>query len=252
MGEAGGSTVGAIGTGWAVHGEVRVHYLEARPEGRGPAVLIVPGFGEEAADHHELLAALAPRRAVAVDLRGRGPSTAPPDGYRLEGHVGDLEAAATAAGLGRVHVVTYSRGTTYGLAWALAHPDRVASITIGDYPAAQLVPPASWVDKAARRIWRGRPMTDRMSRASMAAMVNDAVSVEFWDALAGLARPVQVIRGGNGGMVDDTTAARYASAVADLRMVTFESSGHDLWSPDPQRFPTTVRSFLDEVDRSTR
>jgi pimeloyl-ACP methyl ester carboxylesterase len=237
------------GSRWADNGAVRLHYLDARPSAPGPAVLVVPGFGEEGADHVELLDALAPRRAIAVDLRGRGPSTEADDGYRIEDHVGDIEAIAADAGFGPVHVVSYSRGTSYALGWALRHADRVVSVTIGDYPAAQIVPPTSFVTDAPNRRWRQRPVTDTMPQAAIEAMVADAVGMEFWDELAELHRPVLLIRGGTrGAMVNDAVEDRYRSAVPEIRVVRFEDSGHDLWSPDPDRFPAAVVSFLEDVE----
>jgi pimeloyl-ACP methyl ester carboxylesterase len=145
--------------------------------------------------------------------------------------------------------VTYSRGTSYGLAWAFRHPDQVVSITIGDYPAAQIVPPDWFAETMASRRWRRRPITDIMPREAIDAMVADAVSIEFWNELGEIDRPVLLIRGGApGAMVDAAMEARYRRAVADLRVVGFDQSGHDLWSPDPHRFPATVRAFLDDVE----
>ena len=234
---------------WAMNGLVRLHYLEARPLARGPAVLVVPGFGEEAADHLDLIEAVAPRRAVVVDLRGRGPSTVTIGGYRIEDHAGDMQALVSAANIERLHLVMYSRGTTYGLAWAFAHAEQLASITIADYPAAQIVPPANFAEMTAKRVWKGRPMTDRMPQVAIEALLADAVNIEFWDEMAGLRVPVQLIRGGaERAMVGDAILERYRLAVVDLRVVTFEESGHDLWSPDPHRFSATVKSFLDDVD----
>jgi non-heme chloroperoxidase len=235
---------------WATNGELRLHYLDARPSAPGAAVVVLPGFGEEALDHTELLEALAPRRVIAVDLRGRGRSTVAAVRYRIEDHVEDLAAIIAASGIDRLHLVTYSRGTTYGLGWALAHLDQVASITIGDYPAAQIVPPSSFSEMAGQRRWKGRPMSDRMPLGAIAAMARDATAVEFWDALAEVRQPMLLIRGGaRGAMVTDTVAERYRRTVRDLRVVTFEESGHNLWRPDPYRFPATVSSFLDDVER---
>jgi non-heme chloroperoxidase len=239
---------------WAYHGDLRLHYLDARPSAPGPTVVVVPGFGEEALDHLPLIVGLAPRRVVAADLRGRGPSSPSTTGYRIEDHAADLRVVLAAAAVGPVHLVTYSRGTSYGLAWALAHPAQVKSITIGDYPAAQIVPPATLPDMAARRIWKQRPMTERMPRAVIEAMVADTVAIEFWDDLAELDRPVLLIRGAMpGSMVTDAVEARYRQAVRDLRVVVFEDSGHDLWNPDPDRFHLTVAAFLDDLEgRSSR
>lgn len=234
---------------FAHNGGVRLHYLDARPSSPGPAVVIVPGLGEEAADHLELLDAVAPRRAIAVDLRGRGSSEVAPHGYRFEDHVGDLDAIVADAGADAAHVVTYSRGTTYGLGWALRHLDRLVSITVGDYPARQIVPPAALADYVATRTWRQRPMAERMPTAAVEAMVADAEAIELWDDLTAVRQPMLLIRGGaTGAMAGAEIESRYRHAVPHIEVVCFEESGHDLWSPDPDRFAATVRAFLDQVD----
>ena len=51
-------------------------------------------------------------------------------------------------------------------------------------------------------------------------------------------------------MVDDDAESRYRTTVADLEVVCFADSGHDLWSPDPHRFGETVAAFLDRVEGS--
>jgi hypothetical protein len=59
------------------------------------------------------------------------------------------------------------------------------------------------------------------------------------------------VRGGaQGAMVTEAVLARYRGAVSDLRVVSFDESGHDLWQPDPTRFATTVASFLSDVDEA--
>jgi pimeloyl-ACP methyl ester carboxylesterase len=231
------------------NGDVRLHYLDVRPSSPGPAVVVVPGLGEEAADHVELLGAVAPRRAIAVDIRGRGASEVATHGYRFEDHVGDLVAIVADAAVDAVHVVTYSRGTTYGLGWALRHLERVVSITVAEYPAVQIVPPTALADYVATRTWRQRPMAERMSAAAVEAMVADAETIELWSDLTAVRQPMLLIRGGaTGAMAGPEVEARYRRAVPHLEVACFDESGHDLWSPDPDRFAATVRAFLDRVD----
>ncbi|MCU4183497.1 alpha/beta hydrolase [Acidiferrimicrobium sp. IK] len=244
---------------WAANGSVSLHYLDRRADRHEPAVLFVPGFGEDAGDYVAMLDAVAPRRALAVDLRGRGRSTVPAAGYRIEDHVADLDAIVADAGLGPVHLVTYSRGTAYGLGWALSGGGRqggpsarVASITIGDYPPAHLVPPDNLAEIAATRRWRKRVMTDRMPATAIAAMVRDAVAVDWWSEMAACDAPVMVIRAGPGGMVGDEVEAMYRDRIPGVRMVTFADSGHDLWSPDADRFAATLVSWLDELESQQR
>ena len=91
-------------------------------------------------------------------------------------------------------------------------------------------------------------MTDRVPAPVMEAIVADARAVDLWHELAALDRPVLLIRGGAGGMVDDAAEARYRETITDLDVVCFAESGHDLWSPDPHRFAATVAAFLDRVE----
>jgi pimeloyl-ACP methyl ester carboxylesterase len=190
---------------------------------------------------------------LAVDLRGRGRSDVPTTGYGFDAHVADVHALVQATGLlrshGRVHVVSYSRGTTYALGWAVAHPDLVASVVVGDYGAHQIVPPAWFGDAAVQRRWRGRPMVERMPERAMRALLAEATDVPLWDGLGRLGVPTLLIRGGaEGAIATDAVEARYRAVVPDLEVVRFEESGHDLWKPDPDRYGATVSAFLARVD----
>jgi pimeloyl-ACP methyl ester carboxylesterase len=96
---------------WATASGVRIEVLEwapaaVLPSEQGYPVLCVPGALGPAESFRELGLAMAsgdlggrPRRCLAVSLRGRGASEAPPSGYRLRDLVEDIHAAAAVAGL---------------------------------------------------------------------------------------------------------------------------------------------------------
>src|SRR5437763_12117129 len=69
---------------------IRIHAVE---QGSGPAVLLVHGFPESWYSWRHQLPALAGAgfRAIAIDVRGYGRSSAPVavDAYRMLSHVGD-------------------------------------------------------------------------------------------------------------------------------------------------------------------
>lgn len=90
------------------------------------------------------LAHLRPtRRAIAFDLRGHGGSAAPTDtsDYAVDSLATDIGAVLDGLGLQRVVLVGHSMGGSAAVAYAGAHPDRVAGLVLvgtpGETPPAQ-------------------------------------------------------------------------------------------------------------------
>ena len=112
-------------------GDVR---LFARSVGGSPTLVVVNGG--PGASHHCVarLASLASPslRVVLYDQRGMGGSTAPSDdkAYGLDQYVADLDAIRHGLGDAKIHVLGHSFGGLVAMAYAAAHPDRVASLTL--------------------------------------------------------------------------------------------------------------------------
>lgn len=84
------------------------------------------------------------RRTVALDVRGHGQSERPRNGdYTIAGMAGDVAAVVDTLGLDQFVLVGHSMGGGVALAYAGAHPDRVAGLIlldpIGD---GKQIPPA--------------------------------------------------------------------------------------------------------------
>ena len=112
----------------------RLRYLERAPdEPAGDPVVLLHGFGGDLNNWLFNTDRLAERRRVyALDLPGHGESS-------KDVGAGDLDADAFAETLGgfldavgaaRAHLVGHSMGGAVALAYALDHPDRVASLTL--------------------------------------------------------------------------------------------------------------------------
>jgi len=238
------------------HDGLRLHYVDSfdhpvdAPLG-GPLapVVFVPGMGDEAEEYHDLLDELLPRRVIAVDVRGRGASDLPEAGWSPAHHVADLDAVIADAGAQRVHMASYSRGTGYSLGWAITHPDRVLSVTIGDYFAGHVRVPEQYRPGFHTRKWRGRPMNERMTPQAIDGVFAESEDVEMFEELGALGVPVLLVRGtAPGAIVTDELADRYRASVPGIEIVDFDGSGHDLWRPDPHRFGRTLREFFARVD----
>ncbi len=103
---------------------IRIHCVEA---GEGPLVLLVHGFPESWFSYRHQLDALAAAgyRAVAMDVRGYGRSSAPApiEEYRMLRHVGDNVALVKALGADTAVVVGHDWGAPIAWNSALLRPD---------------------------------------------------------------------------------------------------------------------------------
>lgn len=96
------------------------------------AVLFVHGNPGSGGDWAELISKLAPfTRVLAPDMPGFGSAEKPRNfNYTVEGYAAHLEALLKNRGVERVHLVLHDFGGAWGMAWATAHAERVASVTL--------------------------------------------------------------------------------------------------------------------------
>jgi proline iminopeptidase len=118
--------------------------------GSGPALVVVnggPGASHHAVARLESLASPS-LRVVFYDQRGMGGSSAPADkdAYDLDHYVADLDAVREGLSLPKIHVLGHSFGGLVAMAYAAAHPERVASLTIVSSSAP------SWEDHRAGNV----------------------------------------------------------------------------------------------------
>ena len=116
--------------------EVRVEdgdiTLRVTVTGEGPTVLCVPGWPELASSWRHQVAHLSARgyRVAAMDVRGYGGSSAPPEveRYTLRELAGDVAAVAAALDDGPIVLVGHDWGAPIVWTAAIRHPDRVRAV----------------------------------------------------------------------------------------------------------------------------
>lgn len=109
-----------------------IHYID---EGAGPPVLFLHGNPDSSIMWEPLIAHLRARfRCVAPDLPGFGRSETPADlDVSLEGMAAYLDELVGALKIGEpLNLVAHDFGATFGLAWAIRHPDKVRSMAISN------------------------------------------------------------------------------------------------------------------------
>jgi 2-succinyl-6-hydroxy-2,4-cyclohexadiene-1-carboxylate synthase len=109
----------------------RALHFERR--GAGPPLVLLHGFSGSARSMAGVAAALEHEyQTIAPDLPGHGRSVgaAGVGGYRFDECVDALATTLVAAGHERAHWLGYSMGARLGLACAVRHPERVASLVL--------------------------------------------------------------------------------------------------------------------------
>jgi pimeloyl-ACP methyl ester carboxylesterase len=250
MGGKGGT--GALVEGWTRRSGPHVHYLDNAPaDPRGLPVLFAPGLSDAASEYTEMLEWMSPRRLLVVDVRGRGASEAPRSGYSAADHAADLEAVLDEEGIDLVHLVTFSRGTTWGLDLVRTNPARIASMAIADYRAVEVRLPPTFADMQWGTRFRGRPMSERLPRHVLDEVAAASVPRELWGVLTSLRGPLLVARaGGARSILDDEAVLHYLEVRPDAEVVVVPDAGHDVFRPDRLFYPKVVASFLDRVEAS--
>ena len=98
-----------------------------------PPVLCLPHLTGHKGSFNALAEALGPRyHLFALDLRGRGDSDHPAEGYGFAGHAQDLLAVADALGLRAFALIGHSFGATAAVYFASLWPERVTALALLD------------------------------------------------------------------------------------------------------------------------
>jgi non-heme chloroperoxidase len=235
---------------FAHNGDARIHYIDSGGEDRGAPIVFVPGMTDVADDYVEVLP-LFGRRTVIVEVRGHGLSSSPTTGYDLDTLNDDVGAVVDAVTDGPVHVMTFSRGTSCAVAWALKNPERVRSLAIGDYVPEEKVLPPGASDRLLGGRWRGTPVSERVDVEAGIKTFQAARERSFWNELAQLALPLLAVRSGDRVLVRDDAWARYRQLFPHAELVEFGDSPHDIFRPDRGRYPRLVREHVDRADALT-
>lgn len=197
--------------------------VEDLGDGTRPLVLVhgLTGFRDDFRAQVPALVALG--RTVLYDLRGHGESApGAPDAYSFAQLVADLEALLEARGIAACDLLGHSMGGMVALRFALARPQRVASLLL--------------MGTAARA-------PDRMPRAPYAA----AAAIARQDGMATLAA---LLRARAAEEPDRPVAERRLEA--DWGAAYWEWRRRRLTATDPEAFHALVLELLDQAPLTDR
>ena len=250
-----------------------------------PTAVLVHGNGGHAAWWEPLVPSLVPGwRVIAPDLRGHGASDwAEPPRYRMDDYVADLEAVLAALAPSRVVLVGHSMGGRVVVAYAAAHPERVAGVALLDTRLRAVVPAEArrWRASAAGRR-EGRSYPTRAAAVAAFRFVPDEREVappvvarlaeqgivehapgdwrfrfdravlaldgdgarDLMRVLGRLACPLLIMAGSSSWVLDANERAALVAAAPSAAVQVFRG-GHHFLLVEPAAVGASLRRFLD-------
>ena len=208
---------------------------------------------------------------VRFDLRGFGQSRLDGDplSYSMPDLMADLLAVAAACGAERFHLVGESLGGTVGLATAIAHSERVLSLTVsnGAHRGMSIKNVRSWRDDIARE---GRPawarhMTDcrlfpeavdrdkhewfyqqhlTCSADAMLALADLLLRTDLSDDVHAIAQPVLLLSPDSSPFIPVSVMADLHARLPDSELQVFAHSRHGLPLSHGAACGRTLADFL--------
>jgi len=153
-----------------------------RDGGGAPPVVFVHGFGASSYAWRHVVERLPGRRTIALDLYGFGWTERPPgfEPYTRQGQVELIRAVLDRLEVVRADLVGHSYGGSLAAAFAIAHPERLRSLTLVDsahpeYPRRRRSRLARWRPLVA--LYVGRALNPvRVRRGLERSLADDAVA----------------------------------------------------------------------------
>jgi pimeloyl-ACP methyl ester carboxylesterase len=174
--------------------------IHVRGGGKGPAVVLLHGFGDTGDMWVPLAADLARDHTVVVpDLRGMGLSSQTTGGYEKRTQAGDIRSVLTKLGLDRAIIIGHDIGTMVAYAYAARYPEKTDKLIVMDAPVPGIPPWDSIVRMPV--LWHfdfGGPDAERLVKGRERIYLD-----RFWNEFAG-----------NRTKIDEATRQHYAKLYA--------------------------------------
>ncbi|MCC6533377.1 MAG: alpha/beta hydrolase [Burkholderiales bacterium] len=216
-------------------------------------------------------------RVLRFDARGCGRTTVPPPGsaFTLDMLVADAVGLLDALGIAQVHWGAEASGGIVGLAVALAHPERITSLTLVNTPfqlpqaTNDLFVPAE-VERHGLGHWARKTLTNRIQAdkvppgwvewtireydatpAHVAIGHHDMFAAgNLYPELSRIAQPVLIMAGTQSAIATKDAMLAMQARIPNARLKLFEGFGQGIAFMLPEQCSAAMLEFLDELDRS--
>jgi pimeloyl-ACP methyl ester carboxylesterase len=241
-----------------IAGDLTFHYVQWGEQGQ--PILCVHGITANAFYFQALADDLSQdHRVIAYDLRGRGDSDKPEEGYGVDVHTADLDEIIDALELDRPVIMGHSLGAMIGVYFAANHPQKLSKLVLldggGYLPWRSVAEQPAWLTTSIGRL--GTPVSsfsDYIARLKAVPFLGP-----YWNEYTGIYFTHDVYHQRDGSVIakaypggvhaDNSWLERWQpeELYAQIQVPTLlVRAGQGLFSPDDQLLP------IAEVERMQR
>jgi len=118
--------------GFAHVNGTQLHYVQG---GKGPTLVLLPGWPETWWEFHKIMPTLAAHyHVIAIDLRGMGGSSKPQSGYDKKTMAEDIYQLVHRLGYDKVDIAGHDIGSMVAFSFAANHPEATLKLALLDIP----------------------------------------------------------------------------------------------------------------------
>ena len=265
--------------------EIEIYYEE---HGSGEPLLLIMGWGGNAATWDPQLEGLAERyRVIAFDNRGAGRTKAPDGPYTISQMAADTAGLLHALGVPKAHVFGVSMGGMVAQELALDYPDLVGALILGctspggsnatgkerlqeDIEAVRTtngtdMAEPEWFSEFLKRLWTEEALAKSASQLQdfVLSLIRfppstrglhwqiDAVSVhDTYDRLPLIGQPTLVITGGEDSLIDPGNADILAERIPGAELRVFPGLKHAFHLEQPDKVNSVIIDFIGRASAS--
>jgi non-heme chloroperoxidase len=255
---------------------VTLQYVE---QGRPSAVpaLLLHGFSDSWHSFELVLPHLPESiRVFTLSQRGHGDSSRPEGTYRIHDFVADVAAFMDALDLQEAVILGHSMGSAVAQRFALDYPERTLGLVLvasflslpNSQAARELWPVVSTmedpVDPGFVREFQESTLAQPVPESFLETVVQESLNLparvwkevaagilqdEFSQELNKIKASTLLVWGAQDGMVPRSDQDAQTAAIADSRLVVYNSAGHGVHWEEPERFASDLVSFIETVVR---
>ncbi len=226
----------------------------------GTPIICIHGLTANAFCYQPIADELAnEHRVIAYDLRGRGDSDKPEDGYSVPIHAADLAELIDELGLQRPIIIGHSLGALIALYFAAHHPDKLSKLVLidagGPLPWNTPAEQPAWLSASISRLGTPVPSfkeyTDRLKMLPMLGPYwNEYVDIYFQHDVLTESDGSVVAKAYREGIIEE--GLRFAEAQPELQWAHVQiptlllRAGHGLFSDNDQLLPEATAAAIQQ------